>query len=229
MPPVLPTPDARLVSEFERFLKRPPYPCVGAKSALAKGQIEYMTGRDIRSGWNDLPIIKGLQRFAAGYRQSPRMFQSFVVIFEGPLSMKEDAFETALWARAQSLHDKDVWMGSRYDARVSPDPGDDDFGLSFGGEAFFIVGLHPRASRKARRFRRPALVFNLHDQFERLRASGKYEGMRSKILQRDRNWSGSINPMLAVHGTVSEARQYSGRAVGEDWSCPFQPRIGARR
>ena len=226
MPATLPTPDARLVSEFERFLKRPPYPCVGAKSALAKGQIEYMTGRDIRSGWNDLPIIKGLRHFASAYRQSPRLFQSFVVIFDAPIFMRENAFEAALWARAQSLHDKDVWMGGRYDPRVSADPAADNFGLSFGGEAFFIVGLHPRASRKARRFRRPALVFNLHDQFERLRESGKYEGMREKILQRDRNWSGSVNPMLAAHGTISEARQYSGRVVSDNWICPFQPRTG---
>ena len=47
--------------------------------------------------------------------------------------------------------------------------------------------------------------------------------MREKILKRDEDWSGSINPMLAVHGSISEARQYSGRVVGEDWECPFRP------
>ena len=36
--------------------------------------------------------------------------------------------------------------------------------------------------------------------------------------------AGSINPMLARHGDASEARQYSGRAVGGDWVCPFQGR-----
>jgi FPC/CPF motif-containing protein YcgG len=30
--------------------------------------------------------------------------------------------------------------------------------------------------------------------------------------------------MLARHGTVSEARQYSGRAVDKDWVCPFSGR-----
>jgi len=33
--------------------------------------------------------------------------------------------------------------------------------------------------------------------------------------------AGSPNPMLERHGTVSAARQYSGRAVSDDWRCPF--------
>jgi len=94
--------------------------------------------------------------------------------------------------------------------------------LSFGGEAFFLVGLHPNASRPARRFERPAVIFNLYEQFERLRAAGKYEAMREKILVRDEALAGSRNPMLARHGEISEARQYSGRAVGADWGCPFR-------
>ncbi len=95
------------------------------------------------------------------------------------------------------------------------------FSLSFGGEAFFAVGLHPNASREARRFRAPAIVFNLHAQFEQLRADGLYEKLRRTILERDEALQGSTNPMLARHGQVSEARQYSGRAVGGDWNCPF--------
>ena len=67
-------------------------------------------------------------------------------------------------------------------------------------------------------------MFNLHDQFEQLRQQGRYERMRSKIIERDLAFAGSVNPMLARHGTVSEARQYSGRNVAEaDWVCPFKP------
>ncbi len=85
-----------------------------------------------------------------------------------------------------------------------------------------MVGLHPRASRPARRFPHPVMVFNLHAQFETLRAQGKYEGMREKILARDEALAGSRNPMLVRHGTSSEARQYSGRMVGPEWECPFR-------
>ena len=65
------------------------------------------------------------------------------------------------------------------------------------------------------------MIFNLHDQFEQLRAAGTYEGMREKIMLRDETVAGSRNPMLARHGEASEARQYSGRVVGSDWTCPF--------
>lgn len=68
------------------------------------------------------------------------------------------------------------------------------------------------------------VVFNLHAQFEELREAGRYEKLRSSILQRDEVLAGSANPMLARHGEVSEARQYSGRAVDESWRCPFRPR-----
>ena len=66
-----------------------------------------------------------------------------------------------------------------------------------------------------------ALVFNLHEQFERLREEGRYERMRERILSRDLALSGSINPILARFGETSEARQYSGRLVERDWRCPF--------
>ena len=115
------------------------------------------------------------------------------------------------------------------DLSVSRDPDDPHFSLSFGGQAFFVVGLHPGASRPARRFERPAMVFNLHDRFVRLREEGRYEKLRASILDRDVAVAGSLNPMLARHGEMSEARQYSGRAVGNDWQCPFDSRpLGER-
>jgi FPC/CPF motif-containing protein YcgG len=162
-----------------------------------------------------------LLRFAQSYRDDPALFRSLAMIFEGPSDLSEAAFEDALWERIQSISDKDVWRGQSYDDRVSPDPASPHFSLSFGGEAFFVVGLHPHASRPARRFEQPTMVFNLHDQFEILRDTGKYEGMREKILVRDEVLAGSRNPMLARHGEASEARQYSGRAVEDGWHCPF--------
>lgn len=211
-----------LEARLHDFVAVPAFPCVGAKAALAKGTLQVLACNRIDSAWDDLRIHDGLMTFAAAYRESPALFRSFAVVFEGPDDLSEHAFERALWARAQSLSDKDVWRGQSYDASVSPDPDSPHFSMSFGGEAFFIVGLHPNASRPARRFERPTMVFNLHDQFELLRAQGKYEGMREKILSRDEALAGSRNPMLARHGEMSEARQYSGRAVDGGWTCPFR-------
>ena len=215
--------DHVLAQDLRAFIAAPPFPCVGAKAALAKDQIAIVVARDIRSAWDDLRIYPLLLDFVAAYRAEPTLFRSFAVVFESPATLTEPQFERHLWDRAQSLTDKDAWTGHSYDTRVSDDPHDTHFSLSFGGEAFFIVGLHPAASRPARRFTHPTLIFNLHDQFERLRAEGTYDKLRHTILQRDEKLAGSQNPMLARFGEQSEARQYSGRAVDAAWACPFHP------
>jgi FPC/CPF motif-containing protein YcgG len=208
-------------NELEEFVSHAAFPCVGAKAALARGTLSVLACRSITSAWDDVRIHDALSRFACDHRADPVVFRSLAVSFDGPDCLDEAEFERALWSRVQSISDKDAWRGFDYDATVSSDPGDPHFSLSFGGEAFFVVGLHPNASRPARRFGRPTMIFNLHDQFEQLRAEGRYEKMREKILVRDEALAGSRNPMLARHGEASEARQYSGRAVGEEWSCPF--------
>lgn len=95
------------------------------------------------------------------------------------------------------------------------------FSLSIASHPFFVIGLHPGASRIARRFRHPALVFNSHRQFEQLRDDGRYGKMQAIIRKRDKLLQGSVNPSLADFGTATEARQYSGRDVGKDWECPY--------
>ena len=208
-------------NKFFAMIGERDFPCVGAKSAAARGSIEIVRARDITSAWNDMKIHDALLEWAWRYQDEPEGFRSLVVIFDGPRDLSEKAFEEAMWARIQSLADKDAWRGQHYDSSVSADPENPKFSLSFGGQAFFVVGLHPGSSRTARRFACPAMVFNLHDQFERLREEGRYERMREAIIARDVQLDGSPNPMLARHGEDSEARQYSGRAVDESWKCPF--------
>lgn len=213
---------ARLEQDLFEKIADPGFPCVGAKSAMARGMLKVVPCHSLSSAWDDVRIHRELLDWAAQYRRDPSGLRSLAVVFEGPDDLDETAFESAMWQRIQSFADKDHWLGQSYDERVSPDPEDSHFSLSFGGEAFFVVGFHPNASRPARRFAHPVLVFNLHDQFERLREQGRYERMRTAILDRDLRLAGSLNPMLSRHGEASEARQYSGRQTGEDWRCPFQ-------
>ena len=212
----------KLRAELEQWIVEPSFPCVGAKSALARGSLKMVPAIDITSAWNDVVLHDELLRWAQEYRADPGGLRSLAIVFEGPLDLGEQDFEHHMWARIQSLSDKDHWRGQPYDSRVSPDPENPHFSLSFGGEAFFVVGLHPHASRPARRFTRPTMVFNIHDQFEKLREEGRYEKMRATILERDRKLAGDINPMLSRHGDASEAQQYSGRAVDADWVPPFE-------
>ncbi|WP_443748526.1 guanitoxin biosynthesis heme-dependent pre-guanitoxin N-hydroxylase GntA [Asticcacaulis solisilvae] len=214
------TAEAGLVERFEAHIKHKAFPCVGAKSALSRGQIQTFVAGDIRCPRDDAAIHDALCDFVQAYRDHPGPFQTFAVLFPTADTLSEAAFEQFLWQRLKGLRQTDAARGCQYDGRVSADIGDARFSLSFGGEAFFVVGLHPGASRPARRFETPVLVFNAHDQFERLRADGRYETLRDAIIARDVALAGSPNAMLARHGEVSEARQYSGRQISGDWTCP---------
>lgn len=213
-----------LSEQFRQFVQAADFPCVGAKAALARQQMDFVICRQITSAWDDLRILPALLEVINRYRADRTLFRTFVVLFEKDEQLSEEAFEQHLWERIQSLSDKDDWLGFQPDPAVDSHPDSPHFGLSFGGEAFFVVGLHPGASRPARQFSRPAMVFNLHDQFEVLRNENKYERMREIIIDRDVAANGDANPMLARHGTLSEARQYSGRAVTGDWECPYRRR-----
>ena len=207
---------------FSAFIRNASFPCVGAKAAEAHDSLTFYHGWSLRSGWDDVALQDELSRFAEAYRQEPALYRSFVALFHEAGVDGEVEYERFLWERLQSLSNKDAWRSYPYDTAVEANPASPHFSLSFGGLAFFVVGMHPNASRPARRFQLPAMVFNIHDQFERLRASGLYENMRQKILDRDQTLAGSVNPMLSRHGDSSEARQYSGRVVSGEWEAPFR-------
>lgn len=211
--------EPELARRFEAFVAAARFPCVGAKSALKRGQIRFLFENDL----DDAPqrdTLRALQRFSREYDGDAPLFQSVVVLFREAPTWSETAFEQRLWRWLQRLHDADA-VRCGWDPRVSRDPDAADFSFSIGGRGYYVVGLHPGASRAARRFSHPALVFNLHDQFERLRARGTYETLREAIVARDVALQGSRNPMLKSFGTASEARQYSGREVEAGWRCPF--------
>ena len=219
--PTTQPPATILEHDFRNFIKDRGFPCVGAKSALGRGALKKYIARDVTSAWDDLAIHAALATWVNEIEIGKGKFHSFAILFEGPTHLDEAAFERALWDRLQSLSDKDAWRGFPYDETVSHDPDSPHFSLSFGGQAFFAVGLHPSASRPARRFATPAIVLNPHAQFEQLRAEGRYETLRASILDRDLALAGTMNPMLDRHGASSAARQFSGRAVGPEWLCPF--------
>lgn len=219
--PLMRLDDAALESSLRDHIAERDFPCVGAKSALAKGTLQVIPAWSLTSAWDDLRIHEALMEWSEAFREDPAGLRSLAVVFEGPTDVSENDFERLMWERLQSLADKDDWLGQPYDPKVSTDPKDPHFSLSFGGQAYFVVGLHPNASRPARRTAYPTLVFNLHEQFEALREKNQYERMRERIIERDVALSGTANPMLSRHGETSEARQYSGRAVDGEWQCPF--------
>ena len=210
-----------IASELKRFVAAADFPCVGAKAALRRHQLNVLVVSDIRSSAGDLLITRHLQEFAVRHDNDAQMFVSQAVVFGNRIAFSEEEFETHLWQRLTNLHAIDR-CDFQWDANVDSDPSSPHFSLSIGGKGFFVVGLHPNASRAARRFHYPTLVFNLHAQFERLRDEGRYEQIRSKTIERDIALDGNVNPMLARHGEGSAAAQFSGRVVEKNWKCPFR-------
>lgn len=207
------------MEEFIEQVALPDFPCVGAKSALAQDQLSFVTASDLRRAGDDRRIVRELQAFA--HRAAgDAVFLSMIVLFPDTPELDESGFELALWQRLQAFHLLDL-ADFDWDPTVSPNPNSPQFSMSIGGRGFYVIGLHPGSSRAARRFGCAALAFNLHSQFEALRADGRYDKLRDAITGRDIAYSGSCNPMLTAHGVDSEASQYSGKMVGPDWRCPF--------
>jgi FPC/CPF motif-containing protein YcgG len=209
--------DHQLREVIARLVNHQDYPCLGARSVFHRDRATVRVYDELADPALASRLLADLRSFASGTDPAAG-FASFVAVFRGPVIDDELHFEQLLWSQLRQLHevDDEAWNES-----VSADPAATHFAFSAAGTAYFIVGLHPRASRLARRIPMPTLVFNLHEQFELLRQSGKFSQMRDKIRQRDEQLQGSTNPMVSDYGSQSEAAQYSGRRVGPDWEAPF--------
>lgn len=202
------------------FIADPAFPCVGAKSALHKGRLDMLHFGAMGDASQARALHDAIAAYSHKYPDPGAVPVTFIASFADE-QLSERDFEQRLWQQLQLLHEIDVANGTPWAQGVSADPSREDFSFSVAGRAFFIVGLHPGASRMARRAPQPCMVFNFHDQFELLKANGKYTSMQDAIRKRDVALQGSINPVLARFGESSEARQYSGRAVEAGWKCPF--------
>jgi FPC/CPF motif-containing protein YcgG len=218
--------DSRIRDDFNAFVADARYPCLAAKGLVNRDEYHLAVYSTLGSTTATRELAKGLASFAHGLDPADvdDPLTAFVAVFTGRAPGSEPEFERRLWLQLQRLHERDD-PASRWDPAVSDDPADPRFSFSFAGCGLFVIGLHPASSREARRFAWPALVFNPHAQFERLREHGLYARLRDHIRERDLALQGTINPNLADFGERSEARQYSGRDTTDAaWQCPFHPR-----
>ncbi|HEY4143852.1 guanitoxin biosynthesis heme-dependent pre-guanitoxin N-hydroxylase GntA [Pinirhizobacter sp.] len=212
--------DDDAITQFRRYVQQAGFPCLAARTATENDHIQFLVAGSLESADADDAIVAQARAFAADVK-SQKGFHSLALLFPRTPPMDEATFERALWRRLQALHAMDA-RTAPWDPSVSADPASPDFSFSLGGHAFYVVGLHPASSRRARCFPHAALVLNLHSQFEALRADGRYERFHDAIVERDVAFSGSVNPMLVTHGEGLEAPQYSGREVDAAlWRCPF--------
>ena len=212
-----------VVHAIGELVGRSDYPCLGARSVFRRGRATVRVYDELDAPATASLLLQDLREFASTV-DPDEGFASFIAGFRGPTITDERHFERLLWSQLRRLHavDEAPWSDE-----ASPDPEDEHFAFSVAGTPYFLVGLHPKASRIARRAAAPTLVFNLHSQFTALRASGLFSRMRERIRERDAQLQGTVNPMLSDHGEISAARQYSGRKVGPEWRAPFDAREDA--
>lgn len=209
------------------------YPCIGARSAFQRGTYRFGFYKTLAHRGSVVAMGRDLRRFVAEYEQLGD-FTTFVAAFKYPQATTEAAFEKLLWQHLQLMHDLDKTSG--WDPHYGSDPNDPTgkFAFSFSNCAFFVVGMHSGASRFARRFAFPVLVFNPESQIRRLIEEGAIDQFAATVRERDMRYQGSINPSLPTDHTTTggEARVYSGMThrPGSAWKCPFhaRPDIGTK-
>lgn len=213
--------DEMIILEYKEFLADKGFPCIAAKAALKKNQIRCMVAMHMACPANDHEILNFLYTFVDLYRDSKESFHSAAVIFKEPAQLDENTFDTLLWQRLNALSILDH-KKYNHDPRVDSNPSSSHYSFSLKEEAFFIIGLHPGSHRRSRQFRYPALIFNPHAEFEKLRNTNRYSKMKGAVRKRDVLYSGSVNPMLADFGDASEVYQYSGIEYPRNWTCPLR-------
>jgi FPC/CPF motif-containing protein YcgG len=209
-----------LEAEFASFVGDPTFPCLGAKAALNAGSYILRAYDELGSEHSTAPLARALTEFVQSEMYRRAEFATFVAIFRGPCELTEHEFERLLWLQLQQLHKIDATRHT-WDPSVASDPSDPRFSFSIAGHALYVVGMHGNSSRYARRFPWATLIFNPHQQFERLKDEGSWARWKATIRSRDVALQGYTNPMLSDFGDKTEARQYSGREVEPDWKPPF--------
>jgi FPC/CPF motif-containing protein YcgG len=198
------------------FISREDFVCLGARAALRRKSIVHRHYPALRGSDTVAAHHRDMIDFLDGFEPSDRSFTSFVATFDGPGFDSEQSFEDGVWDYLQAVHDLDAeWFA--WNETYSSDPASSNFAFSVGSHPFFVVGLHPRASRPSRRFPMPALVFNSHVQFNAM--GMKFLTLKLKIRKREKAFHGAVNPSFVRYR--QEARHYSGRFTEEDWKCPF--------
>ncbi len=204
---------------FKQYVLESFHPCVMAQGMFKQNKVDFHVYFEFGSKKTAKDILGDVKKYLRTYDFTARNFKTFMAVFDDAGVTSEKIFEEKLWQQLQHIHELD---DEPWDPTVSHDPEHKNFSFSIGGKAFYVVGLNPYSSRKARQSPYPAMTLNLHYQFEKMRELGIFTNVRDKIRQRDISLQGDINPMLKDFGEESEALQYSGRHLDEQWKCPFK-------
>ena len=217
--------ESAMKEQFKQHVAKSNFPCLNAKIALKRNAFGFNLYDILATQETTQLLYHSLLEFI-NYQSSlwekNHMLTTYVACFRMPKTMSEEMFELLLWKQLRLLHEEDVKNGMKWSKDYSDNPVDPQFGFSIGERAFFIVGLHPNSSRKARQFPIPAIAFNSHDQFKNLRRLKMLTEIRQVIRHTDQHQNGSMNPNLIPNEENSSAFEYSGKPIQSDWTPEFK-------
>jgi uncharacterized protein len=164
------------------------FPCIAGKMAI-RGMGSYGLGvydAALGDGANSEALLDDLRtflRYQSGEWKEGNHFTTFIAVFPHGVVGDWDDFEAKLKAHMIALQKAD---------------GEAKDGVGDQKRHYLLVGLHPSAPRKARRFKYPALIFNSRDQFKHLETTGQMPAIQKAVRRRDKKISGSelANPIL---------------------------------
>jgi uncharacterized protein len=190
------------------------YPCVGAKSAFNRHSYEIGVYAALGEEGSTEGLCHDLFDFLKGTptamsERCPPTFTTFVSIFLQRNSWNSTDYHKRFWTQLQLIHDLDQRY-HEWDPNISDDINSPQFGFSFAGTAFFVIGMSPVAERKARLFNYDAVIWNLHSTFSKLRSDGHFRLIRDCIRSRLSAQGDEPLSGLYDHGEASAALQYSG-------------------
>lgn len=207
---------AAVDAHFRAWVLDGRFPCLGASSAVRHGDYILHTCPPLGTEAGAQACLHALDETIAAFPVDSHPVTILVAVFDGPWDVDENKFEEMLWLHLNFLREQTPLASMSGSAPLAGRDFEDP-GFAFADRDFFIVGMHPRASRIARRFRWPTLVFNALTHSQKLRDDGHYDLMRDRIRNRDLRLQGTLNPTL----DLPQLAQFSGRAVGSDWRCPL--------
>lgn len=209
-----------LKDTFKNFILDKSFPCVMAKAIMNNGFFNSFSLPNLK-GESTKFALKNLQNFVTEMNEKNAKLSSCAIVVEDEELQDFETFEKEFWKFLKQLNSLDKKQFSA-DPTVDSDPSSPNFSYSIKSESFFIIALHPNSPRWARRFAKPAIVFNPHKQFEEMRSKGTFNKVRDLIRGKDKQLQGTINPMLENFGQKSEVYQYLGKIYDNKDPVPLK-------
>ncbi|MGN9846588.1 guanitoxin biosynthesis heme-dependent pre-guanitoxin N-hydroxylase GntA [Nonomuraea sp. H19] len=199
-----------------------PFPCLGARSAFRAGSYLFNVHSELGSPVSLRSLAADLRYFRDVRRQMGDLYTYVASFLEPRMIRDEPSWDRLVWRVLQELHDLD---DEPWDERYSTDPSRADFALSFAGLGQLVVTLYPGASRYARRFAWPTLIFNPPEQDRaKFPSDEEFLAFQDRIRLRDSRLQGSVNSSLPPTLDDPQAPGFSGAPIGPDWRCPLRVR-----